>query len=154
MHLKIPSYFKSWWEIMIFWMKFLFILFLCTAIYRICRTFQQQNFFWRKSADWWCCLLMTKKFFLHEYFILYFFFLTTTQFPNSWFSLSRLHSKVRTKLLHDVGRDIQNVTFSLGIVRMVFLVLIFQGVFSCMALGCLHSMPFFFWSAVVYPTRA
>ena len=52
--------------------------------------------------------------------------------PNSWFSLSRLHSKVRTKLLHDVGRDIQNVTFSLGIVRMVFLVLIFQGVFSCM----------------------
>ena len=101
-------------------------------LYRICRIFQQQNFFWRKSADWWCCLLMTKKFFLHEYFILYFFFLTTTQFPNSWFSLSRLHSKVRTKLLHDVGRDIQNVTFSLGILRMVFLVLIFQGVFSCM----------------------
>ena len=64
-----------------------------------------------------------------------FHFTSSFLFPNnSWFSLSRLHSKVRTKLLLllHVGWDIQNVTFSLGIVRMVFLVLIFQGVFSCM----------------------
>ena len=64
-----------------------------------------------------------------------FHFTSSFLFPNSWFSLSRLHSKVRTKLLCTttscVGWGHTKCDILSGDCKNGFLVLIFQGVFSC-----------------------